>query len=100
MGIVGRRFFDHAGRVQTPQAATSRDEKPFQTDLDDLHGLAFMDVCSTTKPNLAGLLGCSKAGAYYVVKQGGIPVIRSGHRVRVAVPALLRILSGENVEVD
>lgn len=62
------------------------------TTLDEIRDLAFIDVWSDSKPNLAGLLGANRASTYVAVKRGDWPVHWAGRRARIKVPALLKLL--------
>lgn len=82
-------------RMTAEAQRLDRTTSAFPTTLNDIAGKAIIEVFSTTEPNLAGLIGGGRASTYTAVKRGDYPVIRSGRRIRVAVPALLKMLNGE-----
>lgn len=64
----------------------------------DIIGMAVIDVCSTTKPNLAGLLGKTRATTYAEVRRGLWPSIggdEENRRIYIPVPKLLAQLGVE-----
>lgn len=73
----------------------SANETARHTTLNDLAGLALIDAFRTDAPSLAGLLGLSRAATYKAIERGDFPCLRSGRRVRVPVPALLKMLGAE-----
>ena len=65
---------------------------------DTPRGLTLSDLHSRTTLNVeeAGrVLGIGRSGAYDAVRRGDVPSLRIGGRVRVPVPALLRMLGAE-----
>lgn len=72
--------------------STNISETARRTTLDDLAGLAVIDVYKSDGPNLCGLIGLSRAATYKAVERGEFPSIRAGRRVRIPVPALLKLL--------
>ncbi len=49
-------------------------------------------------PDVAPILNLSPWAAYQAAQRGEIPTIRIGRRIVVPVPALLRMLDGEQVD--
>ena len=85
----------HATRLTRMTSDSVRDGA-FHTTVDHLRdGRATIPVYSETEPNLTGLIEGERASTFKAVARGDYPVIRSGRRVRVAVPALLKMLDGE-----
>lgn len=74
--------------------ASSAESAAFPTTTDMLTGRAFIEVFSTAEPNLAGLIGSSRAAAYAAVARGEFPCHRPAgcRRVRIPVPALQKVL--------
>lgn len=68
------------------------------TTLAEIKDKAVIEVYSVDRPNLAGLIDKERASTYASVLRGDYPSIREGRRVRIPVPALLRLL--ETGEVD
>lgn len=88
----------------TSQPTTATDTNPAAAQgptLDALRNLTTIPVWSDDPDQItaATVLGCGRAKAYALARNGGIPVIRlgaEGTSVRVPVPALLRMLGAES----
>jgi len=60
--------------------------------MDEIRPLAVVDVFSASRPNFAGLIGCSRDISYAMARSGELPTIHLGSRVVVPVPALRKML--------
>jgi hypothetical protein len=74
----------------------ARYDAALPTTAEDLrtHHSATVDLFSTKGPSLAGAFNMSRTSVYTQARNGTLPVepIRIGHRLKVSVSALLRLL--------
>jgi hypothetical protein len=73
---------------------TKQNERPTLTLADLRDGTR----ATVTVPEASGVLGLSPWVGYQAAQRGEIPTLRIGRRLVVPVPALLRMLDGEQVD--
>jgi excisionase family DNA binding protein len=71
---------------------TDPQESRKEYTLAEVRDLATIRVAHESLPNAASVLRISRDLAYDMARRGELPTIRLGNRLRVPVPALLKML--------